>query len=142
MPNSTRSTRSRNAKVYCQACNDPDNDPIISCNICGSRWHSACMNYSDISGQDLAFVCPKCQKSPAVVHAAVSSGGCKSLNKAGSKTSSISTRASSRTKKARLQLEQLEAQKALAMKRLELELREQERKLEHQTKEAEVLLQH
>lgn len=115
---------------------------MVSCNICGSRWHSACVNYSDISGQDLAFVCPKCQKSPAVVHAAVSSGGCKSLNKAGSKTSSISTRASSRTKKARLQLEQLEAQKALAMKRLELELREQERKLEHQTKEAEVLLQH
>nr|XP_029733633.1 uncharacterized protein LOC115269234 [Aedes albopictus] len=122
MPMSTRSAKSAiGGTSRCQVCNNPDTERMVSCGQCTSLWHFQCVGVDDeIVDPVRTFACPKCQQ-PLVSTAA----GKKTTNtgKSTSKHSSVPserTSSSARARRAQLQMEKLEAQKALALKRLEL----------------------
>lgn len=74
-----------------------------------------------IATSDRTFTCPKCQRPSLQIPGSTKTSSVgKSNSKAGSLISGR-TRSSVRARRAQLELEKLEAQKALALKRLELE---------------------
>ncbi|XP_058467435.1 uncharacterized protein LOC131440300 [Malaya genurostris] len=133
--------------VSCPACNSPDDDEMVQCDYCHSWWHYTCVGVGD-SVSEREFKCPKCAPSPSEnPHPQEDSKGSKN-NSPATESAGKSTKAntpsernfdqagsviSSSTKaKTRLNLQKLEAQKALMDRQLELERRDQDRKLEQQ----------
>ncbi|XP_062714236.1 uncharacterized protein LOC134291009 [Aedes albopictus] len=89
---------------------------------CRSWWHFECVGVTgSIAEQGRTFTCPGCQQPSLTIPSDFEKSKVgKSVSKAGSFVSGR-TRSSVRARKAQLELEKLEAQKALALKRLELE---------------------
>ncbi|XP_055622405.1 uncharacterized protein LOC129765971 [Toxorhynchites rutilus septentrionalis] len=128
---SSRQTRSARCATpdesKCPACDNPNDQRMVSCCHCKVWWHYDCVGVDEgISAADRTFNCPRCQKpSPTIPFDGRSRT--KSPKRNTSKGSSVaaSSTSSVRARRARLQLEKLEAEKALTTKMLEQERREQ-----------------